>query len=452
MTRPQAGRYPEAMTTTAVLLAAGLGTRMKSAMPKALHAIAGRPMLQHLIASCAEVFDRIVVVVGPDMDAVAHAAAPHATVVQQERLGTAHAALQALPLFGDGDVAVLYADNPLVRPETLRRLLEARQKAERGVDLAMLAMRPVEAGRYGRVITKAGLVQRIVEWADATEAERNVPLCNAGVFCAPAKDLARWLQDVRPSMIKGEYYLTDCVAVAVAEQKRVFAVEADEAELRGINSRVELAEAEATVQSWLRRAAMEGGATLTAPETVTFCVDTVLETDVVVGPHVVFGPGVRVASGAQIRSFSHLEGCTVGAGASIGPYARLRPGTEVGQSAHVGNFVELKATRLGDGAKANHLSYLGDASIGAGTNIGAGTITCNYDGYLKHRTTIGTGVFVGSHSTLVAPVSLGDGAFVAAGSVITRNVEADAMAFGRASQVQKPGRATAFRAGKLERK
>lgn len=432
------------MTTTAVLLAAGFGTRMKSSLPKALHPIAGRPMLQHLIGSCAAVFDRVVVVIGPDMDAVAQAAAPHATVVQAERLGTAHAALQAAALFGDGDVAVLYADNPLVPAATLRRLLAARE----GAGLAMLAMRPADPGKYGRVIARDGVVERIVEWVDATAAERAVPLCNAGVFCAPAADLVRWLRGVKPSPAKGEYYLTDCVAAAVSEQRRVVAVEADEAELRGINSRVELAEAEATVQASLRRAAMEGGATLTAPETVTFCVDTVLEPDVTVGPHVVFGPGVHVASGAQVRAFSHLEGCRVGPGALVGPYARLRPGAEIGAGAHVGNFVELKATRLGDGAKVNHLSYLGDSTIGAGTNIGAGTVTCNYDGYAKHRTTIGAGVFVGTHATLVAPVSLGDGAFVAAGSVITRDVAADSMAFGRAVQVDKPGRAAAYRAVK----
>lgn len=419
---------------------------MKSAFPKAIHPIAGRPMLQHLIGSVSAVFDRIVVVVGPGMEALERLAAPHATVVQQERLGTAHAALQAAPLFGDGDVAVLYADNPLIRPETLRRLLAER----RGAGLAMLAMRPRDPARYGRVIVAGGSVQRIVEWADASEDERAVGLCNAGVFCAPSTDLVRWLRGVTPSA-KGEYYLTDCVAAAVQEQKRVLAVEADEAELRGVNSRVELAEAEATVQGWLRRAAMEGGATLVAPDTVTFSADTVLEPDVTVGPHVVFGPGVRVASGAEIRPFSHLEGCAVGPGALVGPYARLRPGTEVGAAAHVGNFVELKATRLGDGAKANHLSYLGDSSIGAGTNIGAGTITCNYDGYAKHRTTIGSGVFVGTHATLVAPVSLGDGSFVAAGSVITRDVAPHAMAFGRSVQTDKPGRAAAYRLSKEKR-
>ena len=437
------------MTTTAVLLAAGLGTRMKSALPKALHRIAGRPMLHHLIDSCAGLFDRIVVVVGPDMEAVAEASAPHAVVVQAERLGTAHAALQAAALFGDGDVAVLYADNPLIRPETLTRLLARRGDGQTG--LALLAMRPADPERYGRIIAQDGDVRRIVEWADATEAERAVGLCNAGVLCAPAAEFTRWLRAVQPSPAKGEYYLTDCVALAVAEGRRVAAVEAPHTELRGINSRSELAEAEATVQGWLRRAAMDGGATLTAPDTVFLCADTRLAPDVTVGPHTVFGPGVSVEGGAEIRAFSHLEGCRVGPGAVIGPYARLRPGTVVEQGAQVGNFVELKATKLGAGAKANHLSYLGDSSVGAGSNVGAGTITCNYDGYAKHRTEIGAGVFVGSAAVLVAPVSLGDGAFVAAGSVVTRDVAPDAMAFGRAVQVDKPGRAASFRAARQKR-
>ena len=435
------------MTTTAVLLAAGLGTRMKSATPKALHRIAGRPMLQHLIASCAEVFDRIVVVAGPDMAALEQAAAPHPVVVQADRLGTAHAALQAAAHFGDGDVAVLYADNPLIRPATLRRLRNRRRTP--GVALALLAMRPADPGRYGRVLSLDGDVERIVEWPDATEAEREVGLCNAGVLCASAADFLRWLYQVQPSPT-GEFYLTDCVALARNEGRRVAAVEAPVEELRGINSRAELAEAEATVQGWLRCAAMDGGATLTAPDTVFFSADTRLAADVTVQPHVVFGPGVSVASGAEIRAFSHLEGCEIGPGALIGPYARLRPRTVVAAGAPVGNFVELKATHLGAGAKANHLSYLGDSTIGPGTNIGAGTITCNYDGYAKHRTTIGAGVFVGTSAVLVAPIALGDGSFVAAGSVVTKDVAPDAMVFGRAPQVAKPGRAAAYRAARIK--
>ena len=432
------------MTATAIILAAGLGTRMKSRLPKALHKIAGRPMLRHLIASCEAAFDRIVVVVGPEMPAVAELAAPHVVVIQHDRLGTAHAALQALPHFGGDEVAVLYADNPLIRPETLRRLLARRAAGDAG--LALLAMRPDDPGRYGRVITAGGYVSRVVESADADDAERAERLCNAGVLCADAADFARWLHQVRNDNAKAEYYLTDAVTQAVASGARVAAVEAPYEELRGINSRAELAAAEATVQRWLRRDAMEAGVTLTAPETVFLSADTEFAPDVTVGPHVVFGPGVAVGEGAEIRAFSHLEGCTVGAAALIGPYARLRPGTVVGAGAHVGNFVELKATELGAGAKANHLSYLGDAAIGAGSNIGAGTITCNYDGFAKHRTQIGARVFVGSDAVLVAPVSVADGAFIAAGSVITAEVPADAMAFGRARQQNKPGLAAAFRA------
>jgi bifunctional UDP-N-acetylglucosamine pyrophosphorylase/glucosamine-1-phosphate N-acetyltransferase len=431
------------MPATAVILAAGLGTRMKSALPKACHAIAGQPMLRHLVESVAEMFERIVVVVGPDMDRVAALAAPFPVVVQHDRLGTGHAALQAAGHFGDGDVAILYADNPLVTPETLRALRERRARGD--VALALLAMRPADPGRYGRVIGADGFVERIVEHADATEAERSVGLCNAGVLCAPAARMEGWLRAVRNDNAKGEYYLTDVVALARAEGARVAAVEAPFEELRGINSRAELAEAEAVVQRRLRAAALDAGVTMTAPETVFLCADTRLAPDVTIGPNVVFGPGVTVETGVEINAFSHLAGCHVGPGAIVGPFARLRPGTVVGAGAHVGNFVELKNTALGAGAKANHLTYLGDADVGARTNVGAGTITCNYDGFAKHRTRIGAGAFVGSDSVLVAPVSIGDGAFIAAGSVITENVEDDAMAFGRARQESKPGRARTFR-------
>ena len=429
---------------TAVILAAGLGTRMRSALPKALHPIAGRPMLRHLLASCEAVFARIVVVAGPDMPEIAAAAAPHPVVVQAERLGTAHAALQAAGLFGGGEVAVLYADNPLILPETLERLLARRAAGD--VGLALLAMRPPDPGRYGRVIGSLGFVERIVEFADASQAERAETLCNAGVLCAAAPDMAAWLRAVGRDNAKGEYYLTDVVALAHAAGRAVAAVEAPHDELRGVNSRAELADAEAMVQRRLRAAALEGGATLVAPETVFLAADTVLAPDVIVEPNVVFGPGVSVEGGAVIRAFSHLEGCRVEAGAVVGPFARLRPGTLVGPGAHVGNFVELKAAVLGAGAKANHLSYLGDASVGAHTNVGAGTITCNYDGFAKHRTTIGEGAFIGSDAVLVAPLTIGDGALIAAGSVITRDVAADAMAFGRSAQVDKPGLAAAFRA------
>ena len=433
---------PPARPTTAVGLAAGFGTRMKSALPKTLHPIAGRPMLRHLLATCEAVFDRIVVVVGPDMDAVRRLAAPHPCVEQTERLGTAHAALQAVPQFGEGDVAVLYADNPLISEATLRALLARRQA---GAGLALLAMRPADPARYGRVIGPEDDVQRIVEFKDATEAERQVGLCNAGVLCAPAQDMARWLAAVRNDSAAGEYYLTDLVGLARAEAKRVAAVLGSEDELRGINSRAELAVAEATVQRALRQHAMDSGVTMTAPDTVFLCTDTSFGQDVSIAPNVVFGPGVTIESNVEIRAFCHLEGCTVRAGAIIGPFARLRPGADIGETAHVGNFVEVKAATLGRGAKANHLAYIGDATVGARTNVGAGTITCNYDGFDKHRTTIGDDVFVGSNSTLVAPVEIGTGAFVTAGSVITENVEPDAMAFGRARQNARPGRAAVFR-------
>jgi bifunctional UDP-N-acetylglucosamine pyrophosphorylase/glucosamine-1-phosphate N-acetyltransferase len=428
-----------AMARTAVVLAAGLGTRMKSAQPKTLHKIAGRSMLRHLLASCEPVFDRIVVVIGPDMEQVRKEAAPHACVVQQERRGTAHAALVAAPRFGDGEVAVLYADNPLVRPDTLRRLLDRRAAGDAA--LALLAFRPADPGRYGRVLTSGGYVERIVEWIDASPSERAEDFCNAGVFCAAASDTTRWLNEIRADNAKREYYLTDIVALARAEGKHVAGVEAPADELAGINSRAELAAAEAVVQSWLRAAAMEAGVTMIDPGSVFLCADTEFSPDVTIEPNVMFGPGVTVASGAVIRAFSHLEGCTIGRDCIVGPYARLRPGTELGEAVHIGNFVEVKATRLGAHAKANHLTYLGDADVGTETNIGAGTITCNYDGTAKHRTTIGARVFVGSDTSLVAPVTVGDGAFIATGSVITEDVPADALAIARERQVTKPGRA-----------
>jgi bifunctional UDP-N-acetylglucosamine pyrophosphorylase/glucosamine-1-phosphate N-acetyltransferase len=448
MTEPAAP--PSHPHATAVILAAGLGTRMKSALPKAAHPIAGRPMLRHLLAAAEAVFGRIAVVVGPETDVLARLAAPHEIFIQHERLGTAHAALQAAGAFGDGEVAVLFADNPLITAETLRRLLDRR--AAEGAGIALMAMRPADPARYGRLVTADGAVTGIVEWADASASQRAIKLCNAGALCGPAARVLPWLRAVRADNTKGEFYLTDLVALAVADGMRVVPVEAPEAELRGINSRAELAAAEATVQQRLRAAAMEEGATLIAPETVFLAWDTVLGPDTVVEPHVVFGPGVVVEGPAEIRAFSHLAGCFVGAGAIVGPYARLRPGTVLGQGAHVGNFVELKAAHLGANAKANHLSYLGDAAIGPGTNIGAGTITCNYDGFEKHRTEIGARVFVGSDSVLVAPVKLGDGAFVAAGSVITHDVAQDALAFGRARQADVAGGGAAFRATHDNRK
>jgi bifunctional UDP-N-acetylglucosamine pyrophosphorylase/glucosamine-1-phosphate N-acetyltransferase len=431
-------------SSTAVILAAGMGTRMRSALPKTLHRIAGRSMLRHLLAGCEAVFDRCVVVIGPDMDAVAHEAAPHPSVVQAERLGTAHAALQAAAEFGTGDVAVLYADNPLIQPATLRALLDQRRQS--GAGLALLAMRPPDPGRYGRVIAHNGTVERVVEWKDATQAERAEPLCNAGALCAPAADMARWLAAVRADNAAGEYYLTDIVALAQRDGARAIAVEAPFEELRGINTRAELAAAEAVVQNRLRAAAMEAGVTLVDPASVFLCADTVLGQDVTIGPNVVFGPGVSVADNVEIQAFCHLTGCTIGRDCVIGPFARLRPGTVLQRAVHIGNFVELKASVVGEGTKANHLSYLGDTTIGAATNIGAGTITCNYDGFNKYQTHIGQSVFVGSNTALVAPVTIGDRALIAAGSVITDDVAPDALALARGRQVDKPGAAAAFRA------
>jgi bifunctional UDP-N-acetylglucosamine pyrophosphorylase / glucosamine-1-phosphate N-acetyltransferase len=431
------------MQATAIILAAGLGTRMKSTLPKTLHRLAGRSMLRHLLASCEPVFGRIVVVLGPDMDAVRKEAAPHVCVVQQERLGTAHAALQAVEHFGSGQIAVLYADNPLIRTATLQRLLEGHSAD----GLSLLAFRPQDAAKYGRVITGVdGLVERIVEYVDASPAERDVALCNAGVLCGAAPDMARWLRAVRNDNAKGEYYLTDLVALARADSRPVTAVEAPADELAGVNSRGELARAEAVLQGWMREAAMEAGVTMVDPSSVFLSADTRLGADVTIEPNVVFGPGVTVASNVTIRAFSHLEGADIGSGCVIGPFARLRPGATLAQEVHVGNFVEVKAAALAQGVKANHLTYIGDATIGARTNIGAGTITCNYDGVNKHRTTIGAGVFVGSDTALVAPVRVGDGAVIGAGSVITDDVEPDALALARGRQVQKPGRAVAMRA------
>jgi bifunctional UDP-N-acetylglucosamine pyrophosphorylase/glucosamine-1-phosphate N-acetyltransferase len=428
------------MERTAIILAAGLGTRMKSALPKAAHPIAGQPMLTHLINACTACFSRIVVVSGPGMTQIEALAAPHDVVVQTERLGTAHAALQAAAHFGTGPVAILYADNPLISPATLAAL--AARLAQGDAQLVLLGMTPPDPGRYGRIISNGAYVERIVEYADASAADRAVGLCNAGGLMAHASDMARWLAAVRPDNEKGEYYLTDIVVLARAEGAKVAALDAPFAECRGINSRAELAAAEAGLQEGLRAAAMDEGVAMQAPETVFLAADTKLDADVSIGPYVVFGPGVQVARGAQIKAFSHLEGCRIEAGAIIGPYARIRPGSVIGAGAHIGNFCETKAADIGPGAKVNHLSYIGDAAIGARTNIGAGTITCNYDGTHKHKTMIGADVFVGSDTALVAPVTVGDHVIIGAGSVITENIEADSLAIARGRQVTKPGRGT----------
>ncbi|GGG25436.1 bifunctional UDP-N-acetylglucosamine diphosphorylase/glucosamine-1-phosphate N-acetyltransferase GlmU [Chelatococcus composti] len=432
-----------------VVLAAGEGKRMQSHKPKVLHALAGRSLLAHVLhAVSAAGADAVSVVVGPGRDDVAAEARrvrPDATVyVQAERLGTAHAVLAAREEIARGydDVIVAFADTPLVTAETFCRL---RAELARGATVAVLGFEASDPNGYGRLIVESDDLLAIREHKDATEEERRIPLCNAGLMALAGSEALALLEAIGQDNAQREFYLTDAVAVARARGLTTHVVVADEAEVQGINDRVQLAQAEATLQSRLRLAAMREGATLQAPETVFLSADTRLGRDVVVEPHVVFGPGVTVEDGAVIHSFSHLEGARIRAGASVGPYARLRPGADIGEGARVGNFVEIKNATLGAGAKANHLSYLGDATIGAKVNIGAGTITCNYDGFRKHRTEIGAGAFVGSNSSLVAPVVIGEGAFIGSGSVVTMDVPADALAVGRARQVTKDGWAQKFR-------
>jgi bifunctional UDP-N-acetylglucosamine pyrophosphorylase/glucosamine-1-phosphate N-acetyltransferase len=434
-----------------VVLAAGKGTRMRSRHPKVMHAVAGRPMIRHVLDALEPLAAaQSVVVLGPDMPALAEAVRPAIPVVQEERLGTGHAVLTAESVLGDlaadpdAEVLVALGDTPLVTSETFERLRRARRDTR--ADLAVLGFRPAEPGAYGRLICDAeGGLKRIVEAKDASDAERAVDLCNAGMICIAAPLLFDLLRRVGNENAKGEYYLTDIVGLAVADGRRASYALAPEAEVQGVNSRADLAAAEAAMQTRLRQAAMTCGATLVAPESVTLCADTVLAPDVVVHPHVVFGPGVTVGEGAEIKSFSHIEGARIAAGARIGPHARLRPGAEIGEAARVGNFVEVKNARLGPGAKANHLSYLGDAEVDEGANIGAGTITCNYDGFQKARTSIGAGAFIGSNTALVAPVRVGTGAIVGAGSTITADVPDDGLALARATQTTRKGAAARFR-------
>ncbi|MCH8835385.1 MAG: bifunctional UDP-N-acetylglucosamine diphosphorylase/glucosamine-1-phosphate N-acetyltransferase GlmU [Proteobacteria bacterium] len=441
--------------TAAIVLAAGLGTRMESRLPKVLHPLAGRPMIGHLMETLAGMdLERIVVVVGDDMEAVAEAVAPHPTVVQKERLGTGHAvrtACEAVDGF-DGTVLVLYADAPLISRQTLMRMLEARRRAP-GPAVVVLGFRPSDPGPYGRLIVGAdGTLQAIVEAGDATPGQGAIALCNAGVMAIDGAPLPGLLARVGTDNAKGEYYLTDIVAMARGDGLTCAVVEGDEAELIGVNSRADLARAEAVVQERLRAAAMAGGASLADPETVYFSHDTRLGRDVTVGPHVVFGPGVAVGDDVEIRAFCHIEGARIAAGARIGPFARLRPGADIAAEAHIGNFVEIKNATVETGAKINHLAYVGDSRVGAKANVGAGTITCNYDGFAKHHTDIGAGAFIGSNTALVAPVTVGDGAIIGAGSVITGDVAADALALTRADQEERKGWAKRFRGRKSGRK
>ena len=435
----------------AIILAAGKGTRMKSDTHKVLHPLAGKPMLLHLVDTVASLSPaRTVVVVGAGREQVEAAVAPHgvATAHQAEQLGTGHAVAQAeAALAGfEGDVLILYGDVPLVGADTMRRMLERLHAADAPASV-VLGFRPADPGAYGRVIVAPGSdrIAKMVEFKDASPTERVETLCNSGLMAVRAADLFALLARVGNDNAAGEYYLPDIVMLAAADKRASAVIETDAAEVTGVNSRGELAALEAVWQQARRAQAMADGATLVAPETVWFAHDTVLGRDVTVGPNVVFGPGVSVADGATIHAFSHLEGASVGPNAEVGPYARLRPGAVLGEKSKVGNFVEVKKATLGKGAKANHLTYLGDAEVGAGANVGAGTITCNYDGFLKYRTVIGEGAFVGSNSALVAPVAIGDGAIVAAGSVVTQDVPADALALVRPAQVAKPGWAKRFR-------
>ena len=431
-----------------VVLAAGKGTRMRSAQPKVLHPLAGRPMVEHALAIARALAPaRTVLAIGPELEDAAAGleglGEAVSCVVQNEPLGTAHAVAQTRPLLEDfgGDVLVLYADTPLVRAETLARLIAARREGE-GVAAAVLGFRPKDPAEYGRLILAPdGTLARIVEFAEASGEERAVTLCNAGMMAVDGRRLFPLLDAIGNDNARGEYYLTDLPAIVAAEGGRCAVAEAPTEEVMGINDRVQLADAERVVQGRLRRAAMEGGATLTDPATVWLCYDTRLGSDVTVGPNVVIGPGVVIEDGVEIRPFSHLEGVCVRRGATIGPFARLRPGSDIGEGARVGNFVEVKGSTVAQGAKINHLSYVGDAGVGAGANIGAGTITCNYDGYRKSRTEIGEGAFIGSNTALVAPVTVGPGAVVGAGSVITEDVEADAIAVARGEQSQREGAA-----------
>ena len=433
------------MQVSVIVLAAGQGTRMNSDLPKVLHHVAAAPLLHHAL-SVAQALEpsRIVTVIGHGGEAVAASATAFneavETVVQDPQAGTAHAVAQAAPLLSDapGEAIVLYADTPLIREETLRAMLEARAKHA----VVILGFHARDPGRYGRLLTDGDQLLAIREFKDATPEERAITLCNSGVVCAEARTLFSLIAEVKNDNAAGEYYLTDIVELARKRGLSAGVVLCDEAETLGVNTRAQLAEAEAAFQARARAEALDNGVTLTAPETVFFGLDTYVGRDAIIGPNVLFGPGVTVESGAEIKGFCHLEGCHISRGATVGPFARLRPGAELAEDVHVGNFVEIKNAILDEGVKVGHLTYLGDAHVGEFTNIGAGTVTCNYDGVMKHRTTIGKRAFIGSDTMLVAPVTVGDGALTASGSVITEDVPAEAIAIGRARQVTKAGLAT----------
>lgn len=436
-------------TCLAIVLAAGEGTRMRSSLPKVLHQVGGRTLLANVLTAVkAAGSTATAVVIGPDHDAVAAEArrlVPDATIaVQRERRGTAHAVLAAREALANGadDILVIFGDTPLVTADNLARL---RAPIAQGAAVAVTGFRPADPTGYGRLVVKGGKLVAIREHNDASEEERKITLCNGGLMALSGKHALSLLERIKDDNRKKEFYLTDAVPLAGDMGLSAAVVEVEEDDVRGINNKAQLAEAEAVLQQRLRKAALDSGVTMIAPDTVFLSADTKFGRDVTVEPYVVFGPNVTVDDNAVIHSFSHLTGAHVGAGASIGPYARLRPGTKIGKGVRIGNFVELKEAVMEDGAKANHLSYIGDGRVGENANIGAGTIFCNYDGAQKHRTEIGKGAFVGSNSALVAPVTVGDGAYIGSGSVITDNVPADALALGRVRQTIKEGWAERLR-------
>jgi len=442
---------PTKRTCLAIVLAAGEGTRMRSSKPKVLHALAGRSMLGHVLSALkvAEA-DHVAVVVGPDHAAVeveAKSLMPKAEIfVQKERRGTAHAVLAAKEAIARGydDLLVLFADTPLVRGETFLEMRKAL--ADYHAAVVVLGFEPDDPTGYGRLIRENGELVAIREEKDATEAEKEVTTCNAGIMAFDGRKALSLFGEIGNENAKGEFYLTDAVAVARSKECLSAVLDVPALDVLGVNDRLQLATAEAILQERLRETALLSGVTMQDPTSVYLSVDTVLEKDVVIEPSVVFGLGVHVGQGATIRAFSHIEGASIGANAIVGPFARLRPGAELHENVHIGNFVEVKAAVLESGVKANHLSYIGDAKIGKNTNLGAGTITCNYNGFAKFRTEVGEGAFIGVHSALVAPVKVGAGAYVGTGSVITKDVAPDALAIARERQVEKPGWAKDFRA------
>lgn len=430
------------MTTALIILGAGMGTRMNSELPKVLHPIGGAPLIVHAMRAGAGLSpEKTVIVAGHGAEAVSKAALAYdpdaQTVLQSEQLGTAHAVAQARGALNgfDGDAVVLYGDTPFIKPETLEAMATARAKH----DIIVLGFEAADPGRYGRLITDGQMLERIVEFKDASDEERAVTLCNSGVIMASSKTLFELIDAVGNDNASGEFYLTDIIGIGRDKGLSATVVACDEAETLGVNSRAELIAAEADFQARARVAAIDDGVTLLAPETAFFAYDTVLGRDAVIEQNVVFGPNVTIESGATIRAFSHLEGCHVAQGAIVGPYARLRPGTELQEKTKVGNFVEIKNTVVAEGAKVNHLTYVGDADVGPRANIGAGTVTCNYDGVFKHHTSIGADAFIGSGTMLVAPVKVGQEAMTGSGSVITKDVPAGDLGVGRARQENKTG-------------